>query len=489
MNTKYLFTTSLIFIFNLALSQKGMNDNRFELDLHKEFSTCGSVAFSDSSIFLYCKNIKPSKSDFKWKISVLDSNLSLVKENYLSVNKYAILKKVSNDQLYTYFLFLNGRDELLTYRVHHKTLMIDVIHSEINKGMTQLESVSYENQLFLFITSKSATTLMSCNFDSKEVITNNLNFGNFQLNLKGLKVDSLNKSLLVTIEREHNYNKSPAVYFYDLKLKLLQLFDPGSFMENQAQSIQIKVIGFGEYIYSGTYSAVDDDVIEGVYCLGIKNNKELFLEKLIPLNEINAFKRYLNEDGGETKELRKAKKNLITAVQEVIVTDDNVFIIAEFYGPTYATGVGATVLFGGVGAAVTYKFDGYLYKGADIIAIGQGQRVEWDVFLNLLPYPKPFSERLLVDVEIENDKIQLIYPFKEQTQHTTLDLEGNQLSQKNYELTEDEAEKKHLLWYGNVYLDYGRFDKYIVYNEQSITDKVTVKHSGYFIEKYTQSSK
>lgn len=489
MKINYLFTTLFFLLFNVALSQESNKNNRFELDLHKEFSRCGSIPFSDSTIFLYCKNIKPTKSDFNWKISVLDSNLLVLKETYLVVNKYATLQKITNDDEFTYFLFLNGRDQLLSYRVHHKTLKIDFVQSEIEKGISQIESVSYGNQLFLFIKSTGAASLLSCNFDSKEVIASSLNFGNFQLNLKGLKVDSLNKSLLVTIEREHDYNKSPAVYFYDLKLKLLQLFDPSFFMDNHAQSIHTKTIGFGEYVYSGTYSTLDDDFTEGVYCLGIKDNSELFLEKVIPLNEISAFKRYLTENGEETKELRKAKKNLITAVHEVIFSENQLYLLAEFYGPTYNTGVGATMLFGTVGVLLTYKFDGYLYKGAALIAIDNNHEIEWDVFLNLLPYPKPFTENLLVNIQVQSDRIELEYPFKEQTQLTSLDLDGNQLSQNNYQLTEEEAEKKHFLWYGNRYLDFGHFDKYIVFNEQSITDKVTVKHTGYFIEKYIHRSK
>lgn len=487
MKLSYLFTTLFFFFISVSFSQESKNDERFEIDMHKEFSTCGIVAFKDSSILLYCKNIKPNKSDFKWKISALNSNLSLVNESYLTVNKHAILQKITNDEVFTYFLFLNGRDELLTYRVHHKTLMIDVIQSEINKGITQLESVSHGNQLFLFTKSNGLVTLLALNFESKEVNISTPKFGNFPTDLKSIKVDSLNGSLLLTIERKHNFSKSPAVFFYDLNLKLIQVFEPNYFEEKHIQTIQVKSIGFNEYIYSGTFSNIDsdEDVIEGIYCLGIKNNNELFLEKVIPLNEINAFNRYLNEDGEETRELRKAKKNLITAVHEVIVTDDNVFIVAEFYGPTYTTGVGATVLFGGVGALVSYHFDGYLYKGSTLIAINDDQEIEWDVFVNLLPYPKPFTERLLVDVKIENDTIQLVYPYKEQTWHTTLDLDGSQVSQKEYQLAEGEIDKKQLSWYGNVYLDFGRFDKYIVYNEHSITDKVTVKHSGYFIEKYT----
>ncbi len=481
--------TFLFFLITIQLFSQEGNSNRFELDLHKEFTQCGNIAFGSDGIFFYCKNVKSSRTDFRWQLLVLDTNLNVIKEGVLLVDKYGILKKVTNDSTFTYFIFLKGSNELLTYRVHHKTLEIDFIQLETGKGINRLETVSFDNQLFLFVKTNSLSQLISCNFSTKEVISSNLNFGNLESKLKGLKVDSLNKSLLVTIEREHDYNKYPAIYFYDFKLKLLQLFDPNNFIDNHVQSIQAKAIGLGEYIYSGTYSKADDDFIEGIYCLGVKANSELFLEKFIPLNEISAFKRYLNESGEETKELRKAKKNLITGVHEVIVTDDHLYMIAEFYGPTYNTGVGSTTLFGGDGISLTYKFDGFLYKGAALIALDNNHDIESDIFLNLKPYPKPFTESLLVDAIIENKTIEVIYPFEEQIISVRLDLSGDKLSQKSYQLTEEEVDKKQVHWYGNVYLDYGYFDKYIVFNEESITDKVTVKHNGYFIEKQSRNFK
>lgn len=491
MKLNYLFTTLLILIFNLGLSQKGINDNRFELDLHKEFSDCGTISFGDSTVFLHCKNLKPTKSDFSWKSSVLDSNLTIIKEGDLLVPKSATLQKINFDETYIYYCFID-KTTLLNYRIHHKTLKIDLIQNEIGKGISRMEFVSIENQLFLFLKSTNGSQLFSFNFSTKEIKLSDLNFIHNEAKLMRMYADTLTKSLELTVERKHDLNSQIVIYSYDKNLNLLQLFEPTLFMTNVKYNIQTlfaKSNKNGEYYYSGTYSLENDDVTEGIFCFGIKDNKELFLEKYIHINEINAFNRYLNEDGEETKELRKAKKNLITAVHEVIITDDHIYLLAEFFGPTYATGIGATVLFGGVGSLLSYQFDGYLYKGADHIAIDNSHEIVWDAFLNLLPYPKPFSQRLLVDVKIDKDKIQLIYPFKEQIQHTSLDLEGNQLSQKNHQLTDEETEKKQLLWYGNVYLDFGRFDKYIVYNEQSITDKVTVKHSGYFIEKYIHRSK
>lgn len=486
----FLIVIVLVTIQNIFAQHEPVK--RYELDLHQQYSHCGTVALGEKGVFFYCKNSKPTKTDFVWKLTVLDTNLSEVIVADLAVNKNFTLESITNDKDFVYFVFKKGAKSLQIFRINTATLTAENIQVEMDKVIYDLQLTFHGDKTFMSLNTNTATFVLACDFITKEIVKREISLGSHISNriaVQNLKVDPITEELVVNIEISNEFERALKVYFYDLNLTPLDLFDPGLFTNYFVQSFQVKALQKDVYMYTGTYSLTKDDPTEGIFCIGITDRDTVFLEQFITLTNLEAFKRYLNESGEETRELRKAKQNLITAIHEVYESDNRYFLVAEFYGPTYRTSAGATIFFGLAGAAVSVKFDGFLYKGADLVAIEDDGQVAWDILLNVHPAMKPLKEKLLVNVESTSNKIELNFPAGMLNKTMKFDEKGNILDQKNQTIYQLNTENKFVPWYDGVYIHSGYFDKYIVFNAESITDRVTVKHNAFFIEKYSVNSK
>lgn len=489
---KPIFLLGIVFFMIQSIFAQQDPVKRFELDLHQQYSQCGTVALGEKGVFFYCKNSKPTKTDFIWKLTVLDTNLNEVIVADLAVNKHLTLESVTNDERFVYFIFKKGAKALQVYRVNSSTLTAENIQVNMDKVIYGLQLTFHDDKTFMSLNTNTGTFVLACDFITKEEVKREISFGSHISNriaVKNLKVDPITEELVVNIEISNEFERALKVYFYDLNLTPLDLFDPGLFTKYFVQSFQVKALEKDVYMYTGTYSLTMEDPTEGIFCIGITDRDTVFLEQFIPLTNLETFKRYLNESGEETRELRKAKQNLITAIHGVYESDNQYFLVAEFYGPTYRTSAGTTIFFGLAGAALSVKFDGFLYKGADLVALEDDGQVAWDILLNLNPAMKPLKEKLLVNVESTNNKIELNYPDGNLSKTIQFDEKGNILDQKNQTIYQFETENKLVAWYDGVDIYSGYFDKYIVFNAESITDRVTVKHNAFFIEKYTVNSK
>lgn len=479
----------LIFcIPNWSLVSAQSEINRYEIDLDNQYSECKSTLFGKNGVLTYCKEIKPSGPNFRWKLIQLDTNLQVTKEGFLTVDKFAILEKTSSDNNYCYFLFTNPKKVVALYRVNLKTLSVDYLETKMQKKYLNAEICSYKDAAFCLLQTQNKNELIKFDYASKSQTFSSIVYGRYDANTLRIDehyFDTINLEIVTTIKTESDqYQNLYASFRHSIDNKLNSLFDPNLYTDKQIRKMCSNSTEFGVQVYSGTYSNKESDCLDGVFFIEVKNNINTIL-KFIKLEEIEAFQRYLKHGENGSRELNKAKRDVILDVQTPKKIDSLYIIISELYRPAYSTNAGASILFGVAGSMATTKFAGYDYQGSNIICVNENSVQKWDLFLNMYPYERPMKLNHQVRFSPMESGFKIIYPEGKIGRMLEIDKEGNIHGQQNVNLSQPEIEHKVYPWYKNTQIEKSYFDKYIVFNAESISDKTIVKHRAFYLQKRT----
>lgn len=186
--------------------------------------------------------------------------------------------------------------------------------------------------------------------------------------------------------------------------------------KNNVTSASVTEIADNEYVVIGEYSQKSASAAEGLFFSRMSEDGKATDVQYFNFIEIPNFLDYLPERKAEKIEKKAEKKEekgkelafqYRTVTHSIILHEDELIMLAEFYYPTYRTEMYTTYVNGKPVTSYRTVFDGYAYTHALLAGLDAQGNMLWSNIFDIDIGYKPFSAIRVVKAQIVDDHLRL----------------------------------------------------------------------------------
>jgi hypothetical protein len=495
---KIFFFTWQLLILPLLFAQQ-INEKRIEFELKNGYENEKIFISSLGFFVMESTSEKEEPGVFEIKYDLFNCELELIKTEMVSIPAgMRFAKAFSNDSLIVN-IYKNRKGQFLINRIRVNDLSITSTKGTIPPKMYFQDMKVLGNTAWFYAFIKRESFIYRINLSNGKGMVVPFNTGSYhpkKILMENFQLLDKSNELLVYINKKVRKNESIT--------NIMRIRENGTLEKsiklneknkNSISSISGFRISENKMIYTGTYSK-RMGLSEGIFFCETFDDQVNYI-KFYNFLDLTDFLSYLPKKKQDKIEKKKNKKeaqgkefviNYFIASHDIKELTDGYLFLGEAYYPTYRTEMYTTYqTVNGVSKPVTsYRdvFDGYQYTHAILAKYSLEGTMLWDVCFEMYPGEKPHSVKKYISFsELSENRLGMVFSSKGNIISKIVDLQGNVLSDKKWELIDTGKETEKAKWtVSNTEYWYG--NNFLIFGIQKIKDKeAKSKRKVYFVNK------
>jgi len=490
---KLMTTVCFLFILQLGNAQMKL-ENRIEFELKNGYSNEKIYKSLKGYFVLEARADKKEQNKFEIKYDLYNGDLQQVNTSSVFIPTDMREDAVYNDDTCIYKMYRNSKLEFILSRVRIDGLNTFTQKGKLPKGIDLIDMKVVGSKAWFEARLKKMTCLLQVNINSGECIVSEFIEKKWDKKTSIVNYQMVPQSgeLLVFLNK---YIKKGSCELSQVKVNgscelcdNIQLTGTG---DKVISSVSACRMADNIMVYTGTYSAKNQNLSEGLFFAEAEGNKLNYIN-YVNFLDMDNFLSYM----GERKQNKILKKknsleqkgkeysiNYYIAAHDIIVLPEGYLLVGEAYYPTYISVPHTTfTMMNGMSMPQTYYsevFDGYEYSHAFVARFSKVGKLLWDQCFAMNPLERPYYVKRFIKISEQTDKkIGMIFTSGNFIVSKIIDFDGHVEKDETRELisTGKDSEKTNWTasnadyWFGNNFLVYG--SQRVKNNEEKSNRKV-----------------